>query len=218
MSRVKIGVLVSGDGTNLQAIIDEINVGTIHGKIELVISNKEEAYALERSKKAGIEAMFINPRAYVNDEEYNLKLLEEFKKKDVELILLAGFLKILSKEFVAAYRNKIMNIHPSLMPSFCGKNYYGEKVHEGVLNYGAKYTGATVHFVDEGTDTGPIILQEIVKIDDEDTVSSLQNKVLQVEHKILVDAVKRYCDHRIVVDGRKVKIKVGGKSHEKSTN
>ncbi len=207
MPPVNIGVLVSGGGTNLQAIIDEINSGKINGMIQLVISNKEDAYALKRCENPGIKAMVVDPRECKSDEEFNLRLLEEFKNKGVELIILAGFLKILTKSFVSAYPNKIINIHPSLMPSFCGKNYYGEKVHQGVLDYGAKYTGATVHFVDEGTDTGPIILQGIVKVDEEDTVSSLQKKVLQVEHEILVEAVAAFCDQRVTVEGRKVVIK-----------
>ena len=207
MSPIKIGVLVSGGGTNLQAIIDGINAGNINGKIELVISNRKNAYALIRSENAGIETRYINSSDFLNNEDYNLKLMQEFKKKDIDLIVLAGFLKILSKNFISGYSNKIINIHPSLIPSFCGKNFYGNKVHEEVLKYGVKYTGATVHFVDEGTDTGPIILQDIVKVDKDDTVSSLQKKVLEIEHKILVKAVKLYCEHRISVDGRKVIIK-----------
>lgn len=122
----------------------------------------------------------------------------------MELVVLAGFLKILSREFVNEYKNRIINIHPSLIPSFSGQGYYGEKVHQAVLDYGVKYTGATVHFVDEGADTGPIILQEVVKVDNEDTVESLREKVLKVEHKILVEAVRLYCEGRLGLKGRKV--------------
>lgn len=210
MPLVKIGILISGGGSNLQALIDHVHTGDIRGKIELVISNRKDAYGLIRSKSAGIESKYINPGDFPNNKDYNLKLIQEFKDKEIDLIVLAGFLKILSKEFITAYSNRIMNIHPSLIPSFCGKNYYGKKIHQEVLKYGVQYTGATVHFVDEGTDTGPIILQEIVKVDSGDTVETLQNKVLLVEHMLLVKAVKLYCEHRISVDGRKVIIKYEG--------
>lgn len=206
MSQVKIGVLISGGGTNLQAIIDNIRLGIINGEIKLIISNKEDAYGLERGKLAGIENMYINPKDYKDSTQYDLRMISEFKKRDVDLIILAGYLKVLSKCFIDEYKNRIINIHPSLIPSFCGKNFYGTKVHEGVLRYGVKYTGATVHFVDEGTDTGPIILQEIVKVDDIDTVETLQKKVLDIEHKILVDAVKLFCDNKLSLEGRFVRI------------
>ncbi|NLY76594.1 MAG: phosphoribosylglycinamide formyltransferase [Tissierellia bacterium] len=202
---VNIGVLISGTGTNLQAIIDGIKLGKIPGKIRLVISNKEDAYGLVRCKKENIESLFIDPKGYDNIS-YCRRLMEEFKKRDVELIVLAGFMRILSEEFVQAYRNRIINIHPSLIPSFSGKGYYGERVHQAVLDYGVKYTGATVHFVDEGADTGPIILQEVVIVDEDDTVETLREKVLRVEHKILVEAVSLYCQNKLIVKGRKVRI------------
>ncbi|HHT50911.1 MAG TPA: phosphoribosylglycinamide formyltransferase [Eubacteriaceae bacterium] len=204
MSPVKIGILISGQGSNLQAIIDHIESGHINGKIELVISNKKDAYGLVRSKKAGIESLYVNPRNFKSNEEFNLRLIEEFQSKKVDLIILAGFLKILSKDFIEKYPNRIINIHPSLIPSFSGKNFYGNKVHEAVLNYGVKYTGVTVHFVDEGTDTGPIILQEIVPVYQDDTVDSLQKRVIEVEHRVLVRAIKLFCEGRIHVEGRKV--------------
>lgn len=207
MSLVNIGVLISGGGTNLQSLIDNIKEGDINGNIKLVISNKKDAYGLVRAEHEGIESLYINRREYSSDEEYNRKILEEFKKREVELVVLAGYLKVLSKEFVEEYRGRIINIHPSLIPSFCGKGYYGEKVHQSVLEYGAKITGATVHFVDEGTDTGQIIMQEAVEVKDDDTVETLKNRVLEVEHKILPMAVKLYCDRRIKIDGRKVVIK-----------
>lgn len=206
MSPVKIGVLISGSGTNLQALIDNIGLGNINGEIKLIISNKKDAYGLERGKLAGIESMYINPKEYKNSTQYDEKLMDEFKKRDVNLIVLAGYLKVLSKSFIEAFNNRIINIHPSLIPSFCGKNFYGTKVHEEVLRYGVKYTGATVHFVDEGTDTGPIIMQEIVKVEDIDTVETLQKKVLDIEHKILVDAVKLFCDKRLSLEDRLVRI------------
>ncbi|WFA08813.1 phosphoribosylglycinamide formyltransferase [Tissierella sp. Yu-01] len=206
MSRTKIGVLISGDGTNLQSIIDGINGGNINGSIELIISNKRDAYGLKRGKRAGIESLFVNPLDYDNAELFNRKLIDEFQKRDIDLIVLAGYLKILSKEFINAYSGRIINIHPSLIPSFCGKSYYGKRVHEAVIEYGCKITGATVHFVDDNTDTGPIILQQVVKVEEDDTVDSLQKKVLEVEHDILVEAVKLYCGNRLNIDGRLVKI------------
>ncbi len=206
MSRVKIGVLISGSGTNLQALIDNTRLGNINGEIKLIISNKKDAYGLERGKLAGIETMYINPKEYSDLTQYDGKLIDEFKQRGVELVVLAGYLKVLSKNFIEAFKDRIINIHPSLIPSFCGKNFYGTKVHEEVLKYGVKYTGATVHFVDEGTDTGPIILQEIVKVEDVDTVETLQKKVLNIEHKILVDAVKLFCDNRLSLEDRLVKI------------
>lgn len=204
MSPVKIGVLISGGGTNLQSIIDSIKAGHINGQIKLIISNKEEAYGLTRGKDSGIESIYIGRKNFSSEEEYNLKLIEEFKKRDIELIILAGYLKVLSKDFIQEFKNRIINIHPSLIPSFCGKGYYGERVHEEVLNYGVKFTGATVHFVDEGTDTGPIILQEIVKVEPKDTVDTLKEKVLKVEHEILVQGIKLYCENKLSVEGRKV--------------
>ena len=205
MSRTKIGVLISGGGTNLQAIIDNLQQGNINGEIGLIISNKNGAYGLERGKKSGIESMFINPLDHRDFQSYNDKLIEEFKKRDIELIVLAGYLKILSQDFVSEYKNRIINIHPSLIPSFCGKGYYGIKVHEAAINYGVKISGATVHFVDENADTGPIILQEVVKVYEDDTVDSLQKRVLEIEHKILVEAVRLYCDKKLRIEGRLVK-------------
>ncbi|MBU5256111.1 phosphoribosylglycinamide formyltransferase [Tissierella praeacuta] len=207
MSPVKIGVLISGGGTNLQSIIDNIENGNINGEIELIISNRKDAYGLTRGKDAGIESIYLDRKLFNSEEEYNLYLIKELKKRDIELIVLAGYLKVLSKEFIEEFSGRIINIHPSLIPSFCGKGYYGEKVHQGVLDYGVKITGATVHFVDEGTDTGAIILQDIVYVDNEDTVETLKEKVLKIEHKLLVQAVKLYCSGRISVEGRKVIIK-----------
>ena len=203
---VNIGILISGSGTNLQAIIDNINEGNIDGEIKLVISNKKDAYGLVRAKEAGIETLYLDRKEFSSDEEYNKKIMEEFTKRDVELVVLAGYLKILSKEFVQKYKNRIINIHPSLIPSFCGEGCYGELVHKMVLDYGAKITGATVHFVDEGTDTGPIILQKAVKVEDDDTVESLKEKVLKIEHELLPEAIRLYCQGRLSVQGRKVKI------------
>lgn len=203
---IRLGVLISGGGTNLQAIIDHIDHGNIHGKIELIISNKRDAYGLIRGKEAGIESLYINPKDFENDEQYNLRLIREFKDRNVDMVVLAGYLKILSGEFIREFKNRIINIHPSLIPSFCGDGYYGEKVHRAVIDYGCKLTGATVHIVDEGTDTGPIILQRSVEVEEDETVQSLQGKVLKIEHQLLVKAIKLYCDNRISVEGRHVKI------------
>lgn len=207
MPSVNIGVLISGGGTNLQSIIDNIHKGNINGEIKLIISNKEDAYGLTRGRNAGIESIFLDRKKFNNEEEYNLELIRLFKEKDIDLIILAGYLRVLSKDFIQEYQGRIINIHPSLIPSFCGKGYYGKKVHQGVLDHGVKVTGATVHFVDEGTDTGPIIMQDIVYVDSSETVDSLQEKVLEVEHKLLVQAVKLFCDNRLSIEGRKVIIR-----------
>ncbi|QIB27418.1 phosphoribosylglycinamide formyltransferase [Caloranaerobacter azorensis] len=207
MSSVNIGVLISGSGTNLQALIDSIDKGYINGKIKVVISNRKDAYGLVRARKNLIEALYINRKEFNSDIEFDLKILDELEKRQVELVVLAGYLKVLSKEFVNRYKNRIINIHPSLIPSFCGKGYYGEKVHRAVLDYGVKITGATVHFVDEGADTGPIILQEAVFVDDNDTVDTLKERVLEIEHKLLPMAVKLFCENKLEVIGRKVIIK-----------
>ena len=204
MSPIKIGVLISGGGTNLQCLIDGIKSGYINGEIKLVMSNKKDAYGLKRAEKEGIEALYIDRKSFGSEEEYNRKVIETFKNREIDLVVLAGYLRVLSKEFVREYSGRIINIHPSLIPSFCGKGYYGEKVHKEVLRYGVKVTGATVHFVDEGTDTGPIILQRTVEVKEQDTVETLKDRVLKVEHEILAEAVKLFCDRKIKLEDRKV--------------
>ena len=164
---VKIGVLISGGGTNLQAIIDGCENKSINGEVKVVISNKEEAYGLERARNHKITAIC---------EKDENKIIEILKENEVELVILAGYLKIVSPKLVNEYRNKIINIHPSLIPAFCGKGYYGEKVHQGVIDYGAKVTGATVHFVDEGADTGPIIMQKTVEVKQDDDAKKLAER------------------------------------------
>jgi phosphoribosylglycinamide formyltransferase-1 len=206
MPQLKIGVLISGSGTNLQSLIDNVEKGHIDGKITVVISNKADAYGLERAKKQNIKSVFVDQKDYENSESYNEAVLKELKNCGVELVVLAGYLKILSRHFIETYRNRIINIHPSLIPSFCGKGYYGLKVHEAAVNYGVKVSGATVHFVDEEADSGPIIIQETVKVDYTDTPEKLQKKVLKIEHKILPLAVKLFCEGRLDVVGRKVEI------------
>lgn len=199
MQPVKIGVLISGGGTNLQAVIDNIENNTINGEIAIVISNRKSAYGLVRAKEHGIENMFISKKQFPDNESFDCAIISELEARNVEVILLAGYLNILTPVIVRKYRNRIINIHPSLIPSFCGKGYYGEYVHKAVLEYGAKISGVTVHFVDEGTDTGPIILQKSVPVKDDDTVEILQKRVLQVEHEILPRAVKFYCDRKLQV-------------------
>ena len=190
-----IAVLVSGGGTNLQSIIDAVEAGKINGQIKLVISNKEGAYGLERAKKHNIRAVFEK------DEQAIIDIMKENK---IDLVVLAGFLKILSPNFTKAFENRIINIHPSMIPSFCGKGYYGLKVHEAAIEYGVKVSGATVHFVDENADTGPIIRQDTVEVFAGDSPQDLQQRVLKIEHKILSQVVADYCDDKIRVVGRRV--------------
>ena len=192
---LNIGVLISGGGTNLQAIIDETKSGGINGTVKLVISNKENAYGLERARLSGIKAV------YETNEDIIIGLLKE---NNIDLIVLAGYLKIITPKFVDEFRNKIINIHPSLIPSFCGKGYYGEKVHQGVIDYGAKVTGATVHFVDEGADTGAIIMQEAVNVEQDDDAKSLAKRVLEVEHRILKESIRLFCENKLSIQGRRV--------------
>ena len=188
---LKMAVLVSGGGTNLQAIIDAIDSGKItNAEISVVISNNANAYALERAKHHGIESLCVSPKNFETREEFNQKLLEAIQSYGVDLVVLAGCLVVIPEIMVKAYPNKIINIHPALIPSFCGTGYYGLKVHEGVLKRGVKVTGATVHFVDEGTDTGPIILQKAVEVEQGDTPEVLQRRVMeQAEWKILPKAI-----------------------------
>lgn len=190
-----IAVLVSGGGTNLQSIIDAVEAGKIKGQIKLVISNKEGAYGLERAKNHNIRAVF---------EKDEQAIIDIMKESQIDLVVLAGFLKILSPNFTKAFENRIINIHPSLIPSFCGKGYYGLRVHEAAVEYGVKVSGATVHFVDENADTGPIIRQETVEVLPEDSPEDLQQRVLKIEHRILSQVVADYCDDKIRVVGRKV--------------
>lgn len=207
MSSVNIGVLISGGGTNLQALIDNVANNIIKGNIKLVISNKSDVYGLRRAIDNNIEAFFLDRTKFKSDEEYNEKLIEEFKALDIELVILAGYLKKLSNRFIDEYRMRIINIHPSLIPSFSGKGYYGDNVHRAVLDRGVKITGATVHFVDEGTDTGPIILQKCLDIDGVDDIEVLKERVLKIEHSILVEAVSLYCDRMLEVKNGKVNIR-----------
>lgn len=200
---LQIAFLVSGGGTNLQAVIDEMERNETLGEIKLVIANKPDAYALERAKKHNIATEVI-----LYDENFSKTLLKTLKENKIDLVVLAGFLKILPLPIFEEYRNKIINIHPSLIPSFCGKGYYGLKVHEEVLKSGVKVTGATVHFVDENTDTGPIIMQKAVPVLEDDTPSSLQERVMvEAERIILPQAIKLIASGNVSVVGNKTKIK-----------
>lgn len=196
---LRIAVLVSGGGTNLQAIIDSINSGKIHNtEIAVVISNNRKAYALERARNNNIPAECISPKSFADREEFHRALLAAVDSYKVDLIVLAGFLVAIPEIMVKAYNNRIINIHPSLIPSFCGKGHYGLHVHEAALSRGVKVTGATVHFVDDGTDTGPIILQKPVMIEQDDTPETLQRRVMeQAEWIILPKAIDMIANGRI---------------------
>jgi len=184
---LRVGVMVSGGGTNLQAILDSIDNGTIrNARVEAVISNNRNAYALERARNHGIEAVCVSPRDYESREQFNEALLEKVNEYQLDLIVLAGFLVAIPAAMIQRYRNRIINIHPSLIPSFCGVGYYGLKVHEAALKRGVKVTGATVHFVDEGTDTGPILLQKPVEVKEGDTPEILQRRVMEEAEWILL--------------------------------
>lgn len=201
---LKIAVLVSGGGTNLQAIIDKIAEGMItNTEIAVVISNNKNAYALERAKQAGIEAVCVSPKDYENREQFNQEFLKTLDSYQVDLVVLAGFLVVIPPAMIQKYENRIINIHPSLIPSFCGTGYYGLKVHEGALARGVKVTGATVHFVDEGTDTGPIILQKAVEVQNGDTPQILQRRVMeQAEWQILPRAIDLIANGKVSVTER----------------
>lgn len=205
---LKIAVCVSGGGTNLQAIIDGIENQTItNTEIKVVISNNKNAYALERAKQHGIEAVCISPKDYESREAFNEDFLAKLDSYNVDLVVLAGFLVVIPPQMIVKYRNRIINIHPSLIPSFCGNGYYGLKVHEGALARGVKVTGATVHFVDEGTDTGPIILQKAVAVEEGDTPETLQRRVMeQAEWIIMPQAINLIANGKVSVTDHKVTI------------
>jgi phosphoribosylglycinamide formyltransferase-1 len=201
---LKIAVLVSGGGTNLQAIIDAVADGGIKDtEITAVISNNRNAFALERAKKAGIEALVVAPKDYEDRAQFNQALLDTLNSLKVDLIVLAGYLVVIPEAVIEAYPNKIINIHPSLIPAFCGTGYYGLKVHEAALKRGVKVVGATVHFVDKGTDTGPIIMQKAVAVENGDTPEILQRRVMeQAEWKLLPAVIDKIAHGKVrVTDG-----------------
>lgn len=206
---MNIAVLVSGRGTNLQAIIDGVESGYIKANISVIISSRKDALALQRARDHGIEAIFIDTQDFWKDKEhkeekrveYDKKIIAELEKRSVDLVILAGYMLMLSPYFVKKYKNRIMNIHPALLPSFRGVD-----AQKQALEYGVKYTGATVHFVDAEMDHGPIILQDVVPVYDDDTEETLSSRILEKEHKIYVEAVKLFVEGKLKVEGRRVKI------------
>jgi phosphoribosylglycinamide formyltransferase-1 len=198
--------MVSGGGTNLQAVLDACADGCIPARVVCVISSKAGVFALERAEKADVPVLVINPRDYADQQAHDAAVISALKSFDAQAVVLAGYMSILGPTLVRRYQYRIINIHPALIPSFCGKGYYGRRVHAAVLEYGAKVSGATTHFVDEGTDTGPIIMQKTVDVLDDDTPETLAARILEVEHRILVQSVALLCEGRLRVEGRRVKI------------
>jgi phosphoribosylglycinamide formyltransferase-1 len=207
---LKIGVLVSGGGSNLQAIIDAIDTGYIqNAEIVAVISNVPSAFGIERAKTNNIPAYVVRKKDYKDISEFDNAIIENFEKHEVDLVLMAGFLAIVGEKLVNKYEGRMMNIHPSLIPAFCGAGYYGLKVHEKVLEYGVKVTGATVHFVTLDADTGPIIIQKAVEIEQEDTAEILQKRVMEnAEWVIYKEAVRLFVENKLKIEGNKVIIEM----------
>ena len=206
---LRVGVMVSGGGTNLQAILDALDCGKITGaEIAVVISNNPGAYALERARSRGIQAVCMSPKSFESREAFNEAFLAKVDEYELDLIVLAGFLVTIPAAMIAKYRNRIINVHPSLIPSFCGAGCYGLHVHEKALAYGVKVTGATVHFVTEEPDGGPIVLQKAVDIREDDTPETLQRRVMEeAEWQLLPRAVSLFCEDRLSVEGRLVRIR-----------
>lgn len=206
---LNIGVMVSGGGTNLQAILDRIEDGTLSDcSVVTVISSREGVFALERAKKYKINSTVISRKNFNSIDEYDQALIRHMRNQKVQLVVLAGFLSLLGERFVQEYKNSIINVHPSLIPSFCGKGYYGIIPHQKALEYGVKITGATVHFVEPEYDSGPIILQKAIEVLPDDTPETLQKRVMeQCEWKLLPEAIRLFSQGRLSVEGRKVIIK-----------
>lgn len=203
---IRIAVLISGQGrgSNMQAIIDGCKSGKINGKVALVVGVNNGAPAMERARAAGVVAVSIPPKSFGCEEDYEEALLAQLQQNNIDLICLAGYMRVLGGKIIETYRNKIMNVHPALIPSFCGKGMYGHHVHEAVIARGVKFTGATVHFVDEDYDTGPIIMQRVVAVDANDTPDSIAAKVLEAEHAAYTDAVSLFAQGRLQVANRRV--------------
>ena len=199
---INIGVLVSGSGTNLQAIIEAIEEGKIAGEIKVVMSDNPDAYALKRAQQYHIDTRYVDFKEFKNREDYDKEIIKTLEEKKIELVVLAGYMRILSPYFIRTYKNKIINIHPALLPSFPGLHAQRQ-----TLEYGAKVSGCTVHFVDEGVDSGPIILQKVVEVSDDDTEESLAEKILKEEHQIYPRAIQLFSESRLMIKGRKVFIK-----------
>ena len=203
---IRIAVLISGQGrgSNMQAIIDGCKSGKINGEVALVVGVNDDAPAMERARAAGVAAVSIPPKSFGCEEDYETALLTQLQQNNIDLICLAGYMRVLGGKIIETYRNKIMNVHPALIPSFCGKGMYGHHVHEAVIARGVKFTGATVHFVDEDYDTGPIIMQRVVAVDANDTPDSIAAKVLEAEHAAYTDAVSLFAQGRLQVANRRV--------------
>jgi formyltetrahydrofolate-dependent phosphoribosylglycinamide formyltransferase len=195
-----------GRGTNMQAIIDACASGKINGEVVLVIGVKDDAPAMERARSVGVKTLTISPKDYATADDYDNAIFQALADHRVDLICLAGYMRVLGAKIVERWRNRIMNVHPALIPSFCGKGMYGHHVHEAVIARGVKYTGVTVHFVDEDYDTGPIILQTVVPVEDDDTPETLAARVLKQEHQTYTDAIALFADGKLEVVGRKVRI------------
>lgn len=201
MKKITLGVLVSGSGSNLQAIIDNIEAGLLSAEIKIVVSNEPEAYGLVRAENHHIGTMVINHRDYDSREGFDQGLVTALKENGVELVILAGFMRVITPTFLTAFPNRVLNIHPALLPSFPGVHVWQE-----AIDYGVKFSGCTVHFVDEGTDTGPIIIQSAVPVLDDDDVASLSARILKQEHKIYSRAIQLFAQDRLEIVGRRVKI------------
>ncbi len=204
---IKVAVMASGGGSNFQAILDRIKAGLLHAKVVLLISNNSKSGAMEKARAAGVEALHLAPSAFAVESEYAQTLQGHLSRTGAELIVLAGYMRKLPKEIVRQYRNRILNIHPALLPAFGGKGMYGDHVHEGVIEYGARITGVTVHLVDEEYDDGAIVMQKAVEVDPNDTADSLAARVLTVEHDTYWRAIELFAQGRVHITGRKVLVK-----------
>lgn len=202
MRNLRIGVLASGRGSNFQSIIDAVEAGCVKAELRVLITDNPQAFAIERAKKHGIEHIIMRPKQFISKEDYFGAIAKELKSRDVGLVVLAGFMRIAGKPLIDAYRNRIMNIHPALLPSFPG--LHGQ---QQAHDYGVKISGCTVHFVDEGMDTGPIIIQAAVPVRDDDTEEKLSERILKFEHKIYPEAIRLFSEGRLTVTGSKVMVK-----------
>lgn len=204
--KVKVGVLASGGGTNLQAIMDRAADGRLDAEVVVVISDVEDAYALERARQSGVPAVSIDPRSFPDRNAFNRAIIQELRDRGVEVVALAGYLRITSDEFVDAFDGRIMNIHPSLVPSFCGKGMHGLRVHQAALDYGVKVTGCTVHFVTKEVDAGPIIVQRTAPVLDDDAAETLSARVLEQEHQAYSEAIQLFAEGRLEIKGNRVRV------------
>jgi phosphoribosylglycinamide formyltransferase-1 len=205
---IRISILVSGQGrgTNMQAIIDACRSGKINGEVVLVIGVRDDAPAMERARAAGVKTVALSPKNFASDDAYNEALLTTLQEHQVDLVCLAGYMRALGANVVNAFRGRIMNVHPALIPAFCGKGMYGHHVHEAVIQRGVKYTGVTVHFVDEEYDHGPIIAQTVVPVEDDDTPETLAARVLKHEHETYTNAIALFADGRLKIEGQRVRV------------